>query len=197
MTWQYDPPGTVAMLHLRFMYGETEVLAQMDEDGFWRSVRGHQVHAGSDNVVAARRVLVIDPEDPEQVEQLAKRHWDASGIPFTDAPWSRRGLRMQAALRAMLADRNIDDLRPTSRPIPDSREIKDAAARGYLRGVAQSVTTRDAGELRRGAGASIAITVIAWDLDDAQRSELLARVSLVAGDFPEVTVSSSRPAGSE
>lgn len=48
----------------------------------------------------ARRLAVIDPEDREQVERLAKCWREVHGeAELTDEPWSVPGLRMQAALR--------------------------------------------------------------------------------------------------
>ncbi len=50
--------------------------------------------------IGARRLVVIDPEDREQVEAFAAAYHNVTGFAeLTDEPWSIPGLRMQAALR--------------------------------------------------------------------------------------------------
>jgi hypothetical protein len=51
-----------------------------------------------------RPLVVIDPENREAVERFAAAYRDVSGeADLTDEPWSIPGLRMQAALRSLIA----------------------------------------------------------------------------------------------
>lgn len=62
--------------------------------------RGYDMVDDADISGSARPLVVIDPEDREQVERLAKCYREVHGeAELTDEPWSAPGLRMQAALR--------------------------------------------------------------------------------------------------
>ena len=67
MTENKWKPGDVAMLRLD---AETEIRVSRERDG-WRGAKG----TFYDPALSARPLVVIDPEDREQVEQLSDAYW--------------------------------------------------------------------------------------------------------------------------
>lgn len=93
-------PGIVAMVKIG---GDQYGPAFWDDyNGQWVDHKKGRLYPEG-MVPEIRPLLVIDPEDREQVERLAMAHGGVSGdAPLTGDLWSIPGLRMQAALRSML-----------------------------------------------------------------------------------------------
>ena len=91
-------PGDVAMVDGP---GERLPITFYERDGALLFSNGHGYSYPIRTLAStARPLVVIDPEDREQVEHLAKFYRDVHGeAELTDEPWSVPGLRMQAALR--------------------------------------------------------------------------------------------------
>ena len=119
-------PGDVAMVTTRYPKSSPRVMVRRETA--WATEFGQALDA---DVIEARPLVVIDPDDPDQVARLSQA-WDAAehSGPLPERRMTLRQLRLRAALRSMIE--------PPAPPKPDEPTglgavVEDSAGNQWIR----------------------------------------------------------------